>query len=121
MGILALSQSPRYYPQFGLAEMQQRHGLRWADLVAWVTHLPGSDPHVMALTRTLRQISRQDMHTSSRHDPFCTMCAREVMAKFSGTEDDLLMMYHHNLHEINDTLANMRLRDRTTRSDAAIA
>ncbi len=121
MGLLFLAQPTRYFPQFGLAEMQEKHGSRWADLVAWVTHLPGSDPHVMALTRTLRQLSRHDAHAGSKHDPFCTICAREVLARFSGSEDDLLGMYHRNLNEINDTLANMRLHDRTSRPDVAIA
>jgi hypothetical protein len=121
MGVMVLQQSSRFYPQHGIATMQNRHGYRWSDLVGWVSRLPGGDPHVIALTRTIRQINRHnETHADTHRDPFCTLCAGEALAKFEGSEDDLLVLYYRNLYDINNALSTMRLRE-NARPNAAIA
>lgn len=112
MDFVTLRQSGRFFPQYGLASMQNRQGYRWADLVAWVSRLPGSDAHVMALTRTVRQVCRHgDSHDKAMRHPFCTICAGEALAQFDGTEDDLLVLYYRNLYDINEALSKMKRRD----------
>lgn len=119
MGVLVLQQSSRFYPQYGIASMQNRQGYRWSDLVGWVSRLPGSDPHVMALTRTIRQINHHhETHAHPHRDPFCTLCAGEAVAKFEGSEDDLLVLYYRNLYDINNTLSTMRLRENAKQKSA---
>jgi len=45
------------------------------------------------------------------------------VARFKGTEDDLLKVYYRNLYDINQALSSMRMRQReqTEAPAAAIA
>ena len=122
MGVIAVQHSSPFYPRYGIASMQSRHGYRWRDLVDWLCRLSASDPHVMALARTLRQIDRSMgvKHADAHHEPFCTLCAAETLAAFEGSEDDLLVLYYRNLYDINRALSTMRVRGQK-QADAAIA
>lgn len=125
MGTIALQHSNSFYPAFGIPAMQGQKGYRWRDLVEWTSQLSGSDPHVMALVRTIRQIdqSNGERHADAHHDPFCALCAGEALANFKGSEDDLLVLYYRNLYDINRALTTMRQRRReeTEVETAAIA
>lgn len=114
MALITAQHSSPFYPAYGIASMQDRRGHLWRDLVEWTVQLPGSDPHVMALTRTIRQIDggRGKGHASEHHDPFCALCASEALARFKGSEDDLLKLYYRNLYDINQALTTMRLHQR---------
>jgi hypothetical protein len=110
--MMLVMQGSRYYPEFGIARLTAQHGRRWADLVAWVAGLPGSDPQVMAFTRTLRQVARTTGIRANYHDdPFCATCAADVMDRYPGSEDDLLRLYSRNLREIAHAIKTMRRRE----------
>jgi len=125
MALITLQHSSPFYPAYGIASMHDHQGHRWRDLIEWTAQLPGSDPHVMALVRTIRQIDggRGRSHPGEHHDPFCALCAGEAVARFKGTEDDLLKVYYRNLYDINQALSSMRMRQReqTEAPAAAIA
>ena len=114
MALITLQRSSPFYPLFGIASMHDRQGNRWRELVEWTIQLPGSDPHVMALTRTIRQLDggHHQGHAGEHRDPFCALCAGEALARFKGSEDDLLKLYYRNLYDINQALTTMRLRKR---------
>jgi hypothetical protein len=122
MGVMVLTQHSRFYPAFGMARLASQRGHRWADLVDWIAYLPGSDAHVIALTQTLRQIARTSHSlTYHRHDPFCTTCAADIVDSSERSEDDLLALYYRNLHEIVQTIRNMRRRELVSHTRIAIA
>jgi hypothetical protein len=111
MALITLQRSSPFYPLFGIASMHDRQGNRWRELVEWTTQLPGIDG------------GRHQSHAGEHHDPFCALCAGEALARFKGSEDDLLKLYYRNLYDINQALTTMRLRKReqVTASAAAIA
>jgi hypothetical protein len=111
MGLaLATAQVPAYSPM-GLQRLRAQHGRRWVELVEWVSALPISDPHMMAFTRTVRQIRKLlNMDSDTTIDPFCQHCASHVIAQYHGSEEELLRLYHRNLNEITETLHTMRRR-----------
>jgi hypothetical protein len=100
------------YPLFGISSLRSQRGQRWADLVDWVGKLPGSDPHVMAFTMTIRRLNRmRPAEDKLCADPFCAVCAAQVVASFDGSEQELLDLYYKNLHEIQSTIRTMRVRE----------
>jgi hypothetical protein len=65
----------------------------------------------MAFTMTVRRLRRAHaLPASMCHDPFCAVCAAEVLDHFSGTEDELIRFYRQNLDEIRLTVKQMRVR-----------
>ena len=114
MALITLQHSSPFYPTYGIASMHDRQGNRWRELIEWTAQLPGSDAHVMALARTIRQIEggHGKGHAGEHRDPFCALCAGEALARFKGSEDDLLKLYYRNLYDINQALTTMRLRKR---------
>ncbi|MBN1428504.1 MAG: hypothetical protein JXB07_08965 [Anaerolineae bacterium] len=100
-----------FYPLFGINSLRGQRGQRWADLVDWIGKLPGSDPHVMAFTMTIRRLNRLQSEDRLCPDPFCAVCAAQVVALFDGSEQELLDFYYNNLHEVQSTIRNMRVRE----------
>jgi hypothetical protein len=101
-----------FYPLFGVNSLRGQRGQRWADLVDWVGKLPASDAHVMAFTMTIRRLNRQSSSGEKLcSDPFCAVCAAQVVALFDGSEQELLDFYYNNLHEVQSALKNMRVRE----------
>src|SRR5215510_12147848 len=86
-----------YFPSFGLSLFRAQRGQRWADMVDWVAKLPMSDPQVMAMTRTIRQVQRASGVESSCREPFCAICASHVVGEFHGSEQELIELYQRNL------------------------
>lgn len=111
-----------FYPLFGLANLRSQRGARWAELVDHVSKLPTSDPQVMAMTLTMRRLRRvMNVEHGTCHDPFCAVCAAQVVANFDGTEQELLDRYHGSLEEVRATLATMRRRELVHVSASAVA
>lgn len=101
-----------FYPLFGFSSLRSQRGQRWADLVDWVAKLPGSDPHVMAFTMTIRRLNRtRTAENKLCSDPFCAVCAAQVVASFNGSEQELLDLYYRNLNEVQSTVRTMRVRE----------
>ena len=100
-----------YFPSFGLSLFRTQRGQRWADLVDWVAKLPMSDPQVMAMTRTVRQVQRTSDVETSCHEPFCAICASQVIGAFRGSEQELIELYQHNLDTMRTAIAGMRVRE----------
>ena len=107
MGLL----NTTFYPLFGLNSLRSQRGEAWAQLVDHLSRQPASDPQVMALMRTTRQLRRAGYDQSVCHDPFCAVCAAQVVANFDGTEADLFEMYYTNLAQIRNCLSTMRVRE----------
>jgi hypothetical protein len=100
-----------FYPLFGISSLRGQRGQRWADLVDSVSKLSPADPHVMAFTMTMRRLSRAyNLPTSTCSDPFCAVCAAQVVASFDGSEQELLDLYYKNLHDVQAALKNMPVR-----------
>ena len=106
MGLL----NTTFYPIFGIHSLRSQRGDAWTQLVDHLSRLPASDPQVMALMRTTRQLRRAGHDHSLCHDPFCAVCAAQTVANFDGTESELIEMYYTNLDQIRDSLASMRQR-----------
>jgi len=97
------------YPYFGVTKLREQHGNRWAEIVDYVGKQSPADPHVMAFTMTLRRIRKQyNLSGSLCRDPFCAVCAADVLSHFPGTEEDLIRLYFNHLHEIEQTIKTMR-------------
>ena len=111
MGFAIAAQKSTYYPQYGLNRMK-RPGRRWAELLEWVTRLPVSDPHTIALSRTIRHLMQSvSLNPSHKHDTLCAVCASNTLEAYSGSEDELIALFHHHVHEIKSTISTMRRRD----------
>jgi hypothetical protein len=110
------------FPGFGVNELRDRRGRRWAELVDTLSELPSTDPRVMAFSLTLRRLSR---HLGPGHhlcdDPLCAVCASRIVANYEGEESDLLAMYQGNLRAIERCLETRSIRDRILRKVEAIA
>lgn len=101
-----------FYPLFGMNSLRSQRGQRWADLVDWVGKLPGSDPHVMAFTMTIRRLNRmRPAEEKLCSDPFCAICAAQVVSSFDGSEQELLDLYYRNLNDVQSTIRTMRVRE----------
>lgn len=110
------------YPLFGLNSLRSQRGERWMALIDHVSSLPGTDPQVMALTLTTRRLRRMlHVEHSTCRDPFCAVCAAQVVASFDGNEQELLDLYHRNLDEVRMTLNTMRLREVVPVAVSAVA
>lgn len=101
-----------FYPSFGIRSLRSQRGEAWGQLVDHISRLSPSDPQVMALTRTTRQLRRAGYDHSTCHDPFCAVCAAQTVANFDGTESDLIALYYHNLDQIRARLSTMGVRER---------
>jgi len=111
MGFASVTHDSQYYPEFGIVRLSGSAGRRWADLIEWVKKLPLSDPHTMALTRTIRSlIKSRQLDPSLKHDPLCAACASTTLAAFRGSEEDLISLYHENLNAVTHSIKTMRLR-----------
>lgn len=120
MGFALVSHDSRYYPEFGMARLRALRSRRWADLVEWVNKLPGSDPHVMAFTRTFRHLIHSlNLNPALGHDPFCAVCASATLEAYPGSEEELIGLYHQNLKDVTAAIGAMRMRDRASKKTAA--
>jgi len=120
MGFATVARESHYYPEFGMARMSSGVGRRWADLMAWVTKRPLSDPHSMALTRTLRSlVNALHLDPALKREPLCTVCASTTLEAYMGSEDDLIALYHENLNAITQSIGSMRLRKNAAQERAA--
>jgi hypothetical protein len=86
------------FPGFGVNELRNRRGRRWAELVDTLSELPGTDSRVMAFSLTMRRLSR---HLGPGHH--------------------LLAMYQDNLRAIERCLKTRSIRDRILQKVEAIA
>ncbi len=99
------------YPLFGVARLRAQHGQRWAELVDYVSRLEAVDPHVMAFTLTVRRVRRgAGILAAACSDPFCAMCAADVLEMFRGSEEDLLRLYYRHLDEVRLGVGSLRQR-----------
>ena len=97
------------YPYFGVTTLRDQHGHRWGEIVDYVRGQNAADPHVMAFTLTLRRIRKQHgLAESLCKDPFCAVCATDILKHFPGTEEELIRFYFKNLHEMQQTVKVMR-------------
>jgi hypothetical protein len=81
-----------------------------------------TDPQVMALSLTTRRLRRgTNLEHGTCHDPFCAVCAAQVVANFDGTEHELIELYHRNLDEIKLRLSSMRVREVVPMQITAVA
>jgi hypothetical protein len=110
------------YPLFGLRSLRSQRGERWAKLVDHISKLPMSDPQVMALTVTTRRLRRNTgLEHSTCRDPFCAVCAAQVVANFDGSEQELLNLYHRNLDDVKMAMSSMRMREGMRFQTSAVA
>ncbi len=101
------------YPGYAANRFCRQAGRRWSELVDWVTSLPRTDPHVMAFTRTLRHINREQAGQKPiGRGPICAVCAARLVDDFQGSEEQLLELYYSNLSEITITLEKMNCKKR---------
>jgi hypothetical protein len=109
---LTITSTPSaFYPLFGVNKLRSKQGKRWAELVDWLSTLDADAPEVMALTLTLRRLSRvQNLSQTVCRDPFCALCAASVVESIEGGEEALLAAYRANLMEITHTIATMPVR-----------
>ena len=111
-----------FYPLFGLHSLRSQRGEKWAHLVDHLSRLPSSDPQVIALTVTTRRLRRaMTQEHDTCHDPFCAVCAAQVVANFDGSEQELLDLYHHNLDEVRARMSTMRVREPVRVQISAVA
>ena len=111
MGFAIAANETTYYPHYGIKRMK-RPGRRWAELLDWVTRLPVSDPHTIALSRTIRHLMQSvGLNSSHKHDTLCAVCASNTLEAYSGNEDELIALFHHHVQEIKSTISTMRRRD----------
>lgn len=114
--------SSTLYPLFGLYNLRSQRGDRWAQLVDHVSTLASSDPQVIALSLTTRRLRRgASSEHGTCHDPFCAVCAAQVVANFDGTEQELIEFYHRNLDEVRARLTTMRVRELVPVQASAVA
>lgn len=110
------------FPKYAVRWLQQKRGVRWAELVDYIRTLDSIEPQVMALSLTVRQLkTTHKMITPNLcDDPRCAVCASEVIGSFQGSEDELLALYHRNLDKLNHAIGSMRIRqDISIEIDAA--
>ncbi len=101
-----------FYPLFGVHSLRSQRGESWAQLVDHISRLSPGDPQVMALSLTTRRLRRNtNLEHSTCRDPFCAVCAAQVVANFDGTEQELVELYYRNLDEIRARMASMRMRE----------
>lgn len=120
MGFASVTHESQYYPEFAIVRLSSSAGRRWADLIEWVKKLPLSDPHTMALTRTIRGLVKSlQLDPGLKHDPLCAACATTTLAAYRGSEEELISLYHENLNAINHSIKTMRLNAAVARERAA--
>jgi hypothetical protein len=110
------------FPGFGVNELRNQRGRRWAELVDTLSELPSTDPGVMAFSLTMRRLSRHlgpGYHLCD--DPLCAVCASRIVANYEGEEDELLAMYQDNLRAIERRLKTRSIRDLVLRKVGAVA
>jgi hypothetical protein len=97
------------YPYFGVTSLRDQRGHKWAEIVDYVREQNAADPHVMAFTLTLRRIRKEHkLSVSLCRDPFCAVCAADILKHFPGSEEELIRFYFKNLHEMQQTLTVLR-------------
>lgn len=106
MGLNALS----LYPSFGIRRLRSQREGRWAELVDQISHLPPSDPRVMAFSLTVRRLRRDLGITHTCNDPLCAVCAADILARYRGGEKELINLYNRNLKEMHHAIRAMRIR-----------
>ena len=90
-------------------------GPRWAELAERVSHLPLTDPMRMAYTLTLRRL-HQRSPVSSHFDPSCPACASHLLARFEGSEQELIDQFCRTLAEVEQAVSYVRHRRRDRRA-----
>jgi hypothetical protein len=114
--------SSTLYPFFGVMNLRSQRGDSWARLVDHISTLNATDPQVMALSLTSRRLRRgTNLEHNTCHDPFCAVCAAQVVANFDGTESELIALYYRNLDEIRMRMATMRTRELVPAQITAVA
>jgi hypothetical protein len=91
-----------------------RHaGPGWAELVSRVSTLPRTDPHAIAFTLTLRRLERMQPAGRRSQPAECARCAAETVARFAGSEQELLDLYAISLSDVLHELQSMPQRRRS--------
>jgi hypothetical protein len=99
------------FPAFGIDRLRRQHGQRWSELVDTLCDLPLSDTRVMAFTSLMRRLRRSHSPEHSLcDDPLCALCASQIVANYDAGEDELLNLYHENLHAIEHRIKTRTLR-----------
>ncbi len=116
------SRTQTLFPDFAVSRLGQQLGLRWAELVERVSHLPCADPHAMAYSLTMRRLQRRQAEGSREpYHPFCAACATRLIADVEGDEEALLDLYYNTLAEVERTCSAMQREARAHRRQAQAA
>lgn len=95
-----------------IGRLRNERGPRWQELVDRVVSLPQDDPESLALTLTLIRINgclncETDSYRAMRG---CTACARQMLHRFKGSDDQLLERYQEALAEVRAYLETHQIR-----------
>ena len=114
--------SATFYPLFGMHNLRSQRGESWSHLVDHISKLSPADPQVMALSLTTRRLRRgTNLEHGTCRDPFCAVCAAQVVANFDGTEQELVEFYYRNLDDIRARMSSMRQREMVPLHASAVA
>lgn len=83
------------FPTRVIASLRPLRGPQWEQLIDHVTALPETEPDVLAFNLLM---IRLDGCLSCQADSFramrgCTICARQTILRFKGTDDDLVLLW----------------------------
>jgi hypothetical protein len=90
------------FPTRVIASLRLLRGMKWQQLVEHVLTLPENDPDMLAFNLVM---IRLDGCLSCQADSFramrgCTLCARQSLLRFKGTDDELVDMWETARSEI---------------------
>jgi len=120
--MLATRKQRLFFPFFGLLNTRRKLGNRWTELVDWVETLERTDAHVIGFRLTLDRIRRNaGLPRTGCRDTFCATCVGEIVELFDGTEDQLLAFYYDNVHEVEQTMQQMKMRTRVPEEVIGVA
>jgi len=95
-----------------ISRLRNERGPLWRELVERVISLPQDDPESLALTLTLIRVNgclncETDSYRAMRG---CTACARQMLHRFKGPDEQLLDRYQETLVEVRAYLETHQIR-----------
>lgn len=90
------------FPARAIAALKDLRGPLWRNLVARLGPLPAHDPEVQAFVLMIARLANcaQCSFDTFRAMQGCVSCARRVVERFRGSDEELLRQYRLTLEEV---------------------
>jgi hypothetical protein len=90
------------FPPRLIAELKDLRGDPWRELVERISSLPETDPDSLAFCLTMIRLSGclTCFSGSYRFMRGCYLCTQQAVARYQGTDEELLQLYERSRHDL---------------------